>query len=62
MDWDCDGDEDFTDGVLDGAFWFGPTWLGLLILAIFLGLFCVSRCTPQPEPVPAYRDAGSQTE
>ncbi len=38
-DWDGDGDEDFTDGLIEGAFMFGPWGLSLLILVACLLLW-----------------------
>ncbi len=35
-DWDHDGDEDFADGLVEGAFWFGPWQLSLLIVVASL--------------------------
>jgi hypothetical protein len=39
MDWDHDGDSDFDDGFIEAAFWFGPGWLTLLIVAVVIGLW-----------------------
>ncbi len=35
-DWDDDGDEDFTDGLIEGAFFFGPWTLSFLIVVACL--------------------------
>ena len=35
-DWDHDGDEDFTDGLAEGAFWYGPWQLAFLVVVVSL--------------------------
>lgn len=37
-DWDHDGDEDYVDGIIEGAFWAGPGWLAALICVVSLAI------------------------
>lgn len=42
-DWDGDGDSDFTDGLIEGAYLFGPWQLSLLIAGGLLLLWIWQR-------------------
>jgi len=43
MDWDHDGDEDYVDGMFDGAFWFGTPGVVALVVLISVGLWLWSQ-------------------
>ncbi len=36
MDWDNDGDEDYSDGLIEGIFWCSPLWLSAAIFVAWL--------------------------
>ena len=44
MDWDSDGDEDYVDGLIEGAVWFGPWQAVLAVVAACLILWGVHSC------------------
>lgn len=40
-DWDFDDDEDFFDGLVEGAFWFGPWWITVLVIIFSLFMWWI---------------------
>lgn len=39
MDWNDDGNDDHDDGLIEGAFIFGPWWVSLAIILILVLLW-----------------------